>query len=173
MNGKQQILSWVRTEFNRWKALLGSLSEEQITAPQPPNQSPVKETMAHLMEWQQLSAARLEAGVNDRPLELSDWLAYLATENPDEEPDEINAAIDEKHRDQPWVEINRAWRDTFQRVLALGEAIPEDKLTDTQRYPWLEGYSLADVLSGTLGHHKEHYEPLAAQFGRMAATDAE
>ncbi len=172
MNDKEQILSRLRAEFKRWAELLGSLSEEQITAPQPPDQSPVKETMAHLMEWQQLSAARLEAGVNDRPLELSDWLAYLATEDPDEEPDEINAAIDEKHRDQPWAEVNRAWRDTFQHVLALGEAIPEDKLTDVERYPWLQGYSLADVLNGTLGHHKEHYEPLAAQFGRMAATDA-
>ena len=172
MNNKQQMLAQGRAEFERWDKLLGSLGEEAITAPRPDDMS-IKETMAHLMEWQQLSAARLKAGLNDESLDLSNWLAYLATEDPNEEPDEINAAIDEKHRDQPWAEVNRAWRETFQRVLGLGEALPEDKLTDAERYPWLEGYSLADVLSGTLGHHKEHYEPLAAQFDRMAATDVE
>ena len=34
MNDKRGILIALREEFNRWKELLASLSEEQITAPQ-------------------------------------------------------------------------------------------------------------------------------------------
>jgi len=33
MNDKQQILTTLRGEFDRWEELLASLSEEQITAP--------------------------------------------------------------------------------------------------------------------------------------------
>ncbi len=174
MNNKQQILSMAKAEFSRWGELLGSLSEAQITAPRLPDNLSIKDTMAHLMAWHQLSIARLEAALQEQELELSEWLAYLATELPDEEPNEINAAIYEKYRDRPWSIVYQDWRAGFLRFLELGQAIPEERMMDAKRYSWLEGYSLADVLTGSYEHHhNDHLEPLLAWLGQQAATDAE
>ena len=54
MNMKQHILLALHEEFNRWEALLASMSEAQITAPQQPSDWSIKAEMAHLSAWQQL-----------------------------------------------------------------------------------------------------------------------
>lgn len=61
------------------------------------------------------------------------------------------------------------WRDGFVRLLELGEATPEEMMLDNQRYPWLEGYGLIDVITGSTEHHQEHaefLEPVLAQLGK-------
>ena len=40
--------------------------------------------------------------------------------------------------------------------------IPEKDLMDPDRYPWLSGYSLADIVLFSMEHHREHREPLIA-----------
>lgn len=50
MNDKQGILLALREEFNRWEALLASLSEAQITAPQLADNWSIKDVITHYMK---------------------------------------------------------------------------------------------------------------------------
>ena len=169
MNDKQQILTTLRQEFNRWEELLASLSEEQITAPHLPANLSIKDVTAHLRAWQQVSIARLEAAqLNQEPV-FPNWLAGLEPDS--EEVDQFNARIHETYHQQSWSRVHQDWRDGFLRFLRLGEEIPENDLLDMEKYPWLKGYSLFAVLQGSYEHHHvDHLEPLLAwlrQHGNM------
>src|SRR5215216_6197413 len=155
MNDKQGILIALREEFNRWEELLASLSEEQITARQLPDNWSIKDVIAHLRAWQQRSIARLEAALLNREPEFPKWPAQLDPEV-EGQPHELNAWLYEAYRDQPWSSVHRDWREGFQRFLELGEAIPEKDLLDVDRYPWLEGYPLSFILQASYEHHHEH-----------------
>ena len=166
MNDKQQILTTLREEFNRWEELLASMSEAHITAPQLPSNLSIKDVIAHLRAWQQVSIARLEAALLNREPELPKWLAGLDPESEDN-TDKYNDRIYQAYREQPWSSVHRDWREGFLRFLELAEAIPEKDLLETGRYPWLERYPLSAVLQGSYEHHHEdHLEPLLAWLGQ-------
>ncbi len=162
MNDKQHILAMLREEFNRWDELLSGMTEEQITAPRLPANLSIKDVVAHLRAWQQVSIARLEAALLNREprFPAAPPGLDLDTEN---DVDALNAWIYATYRDQPWSSVYRDWRAGFLRFVELGEAIPEPDLLERGRYPWLRGYSLADGLLGSYEHHHDdHLEPLLA-----------
>lgn len=158
MTDSGQMLTKLKEEFKRWENVLGSLSEAQATTSRLSNGWSVKDLTAHLMAWQQVSVARLEAARLNQEPELPEWLARA---DPDEEDvDPINARIDETYREKSWPWVHQQWRDGFVRVLTLAEAIPEDDFSNKE-YPWLKGHSLLDVLQGSYEHHHEdHWQPL-------------
>jgi len=162
MDDKSQMMKILKKEFDNWEELLASLDEAQITARQLPDNWSIKDVMAHLMAWQQLSIARLEAALHDREPVLPAWPEELDLE-PDGEPHDLNAWIYETYRDQPWSSVYRAWRTGFLRFLELGEAIPEKDLLEPGKYTWLEDDPLMAVLHGSYEHHhQDHFEPLPA-----------
>lgn len=162
MNDKDQMLNMLREEFNRWEQLLSSLSEERITSPQLDSDWSIKDVIAHLMAWQQVSIARLEAAQLDEEPVYPSWLAGLDPES-DEDTEGFNARIYETYREHSWSRVHQAWTDGFLTFLSLGQQIPANNLMDTNKYPWLKGYSLFAVLQGSYEHHHdEHLEPLLA-----------
>jgi len=146
--------------------LLASLTEEQITAPQLPDNWSIKDVIAHLRAWQQRSIARLEAALLSRAPEYPAWPAQF---DPEEEgqPHDLNAWLYATYRDQPWSSVHRDWRAGFLRFLELGAAIPETDLLAEGRYPWLDGYALFAVLQGSYEHHREHAEYLEPLLARL------
>jgi hypothetical protein len=165
MNDKHQILATLREGFDRWEALLASLSEAQITAPLLDDNWSLKDVIAHLWGWQQRSIARLEAALLDREPEFPAWPAQFEPEA--EGVADLNAWLYATYRDQPWSSVHHDWRAGFLRFLELGAAIPEADLLDTEKYPWLEGYSLAFILQASYEHHLEHEEFLEPQLARL------
>jgi hypothetical protein len=160
MNDKTQIITMLREEFNRWEELLASISEEQIITPHLPANLSIKDVVAHLWAWQQLSIARLEAALLDRGPEFSMWPTKFDPEA-ESDVDQINAWIYETYHKQPWSKVYRNWREGFLRFLELAEKISEKDLLDAGKFPWLEGQPLSLVLLGSYEHHHEdHLEPL-------------
>jgi hypothetical protein len=161
MNMKEHILTALREQFNRLEDLLASMSEAQITAPLLPSNWSIKNVIAHLWAWQQISVARMEAARQDREPEFPKWVAELQTDWEDN-PNQTNTWIYETYYEQPWSKVHQNWRAGFLRFLELGEPIPEKDLLDTGRYSWLEGYPLALILLASYDHHQEHLEKMLA-----------
>ena len=167
--------------------VLDSLSETQATTSRLPNGWSVKDLTAHLMAWQQVSVARLEAArtgwtrvwcING---ERSFWRVVKGRSGTGQilpcYPTGLRAqtrirrmsaqstlVLMKSTAESPGrrsIRQGANWRDGFVRLLALAKEIPEGDLGDTQKYPWLKGYSLFDVLQGTYEHHHEdHLQPL-------------
>ncbi len=157
MNMKEHILAAMGEQLERWEELLAGLSEEQITTPRYDYGWSIQDVVAHLWAWQQVSVARMEAGALGRPPELPGWLALLPADW-EEHPDQTNAAIYQAFHAMPWPELHKSWRDGYLRLLETGKQVPERDMLDGDRYPWLEGYSLAFVLVASYDHHQEHLE---------------
>jgi hypothetical protein len=162
MSDKQQMLTSLHLEFKRWEALLASLSEAQITAPQLAANWSVKDVIAHLWAWQQRSIARLEAGLHDREPDYPHWPAEFDPEV-EGEPDQLNAWLYKTNRDKSWPQVYEEWQTGFRRFLALGEALPEQDLVLSARYEWMEGYPLLSTLQASSEHYTEHREWLVPQ----------
>ena len=77
MNMKEHILAALQEQFARWEELLTRLSEEEITAPQFDLDWSIKDVIAHLWAWQQISIARMEAGVLDSKPGYPGWILSI------------------------------------------------------------------------------------------------
>jgi hypothetical protein len=161
MNMKEHILVALSEQFSSWEELLASLSEKQIMAPHFDLDWSIKDVMAHLWAWQQISIARMEAGVQDREPEFPKWIVE-SVENWEEDADRINALTFETYHTKPWSEIYENWRNGFLLFLELAKQVAEKDLLDGERYSWLKGYSLATILIASYDHHQEHLEKLQA-----------
>jgi hypothetical protein len=159
MNMKDHILAAMREQFESWEKLLASLSEQEITTPHFDFDWSIKDVMAHLWAWQQISIARMEGGVLDREPEYPKWIVE-SIENWEEDANRVNALTFERNHEKPWSEIYHNWKNGFLRFLELGVKISERDLLDGDRYPWMKGYSLAGILIASYDHHQEHLEKL-------------
>lgn len=159
MNMKEHLLAALREQFGRWEELLASLSEAQIDAPQFELNWSIKDVIAHLWAWQQISIARMEGGVWDCEPEYPPWIASIG-EGWEENADRVNALTFENNHKKPWSEVYQNWKNGFLRFLELGYQISERDLLNGDRYPWLRGYSLASILMSSYDHHQEHFEKL-------------
>jgi hypothetical protein len=159
MNMKEHILAALKEQFDSWEEFLASLNEEQITTPHFDFDWSIKDVIAHLWAWQQISIARMEGGLQDREPEFPKWIVE-SHEDWEANADRVNAVTFERRHNRPWSEIHQNWRDGFLRFIELGDLISERNLLDGDRYPWLKGYSLAFILIASYDHHQEHLEKL-------------
>jgi hypothetical protein len=166
MNMKEHILSALREQFERWEELLATLSEEQITVSHFDFDWSIKDVMAHLWAWQQISIARMEGGWHNQEPKYPNWIVE-SSENWEENADRVNAVTFELNHEKSWSEIYQNWKNGFMSFLALGKEISEKDLLDGDRYPWLKGHSLAFILVASYDHHQEHLEKLTDWLGKQ------
>lgn len=159
MNMKEHILAALREQFEQWEELLASLSEKQINAPRFELDWCIKDVIAHLWAWQQVSIARMESGVQAREPAYPDWIVSIG-EDWEDDSDRVNALTFERNHEEPWSEIYENWRKGFLQFLQFGEKLPERDLLDSDRFPWMKGHSLAFILVASYDHHQEHIEKL-------------
>jgi hypothetical protein len=159
MNMIEHILAALREQFTRWEELLAHLSAEQITTPSFDLDWSVKDVINHLWGWQQISVARMNAGLLNREPEFPTWLIQFPG-NWDEDASQTNAWIYKNFHNRSWSETYQNWREGFFRLLSLGEMLSERNVLDGDRYAWLNGYSLAAILVASYEHHQEHLEKL-------------
>ncbi len=161
MNMKDHILAALKEQFAHWEETLGKLSEEQLTSPHFDLDWSIKDVIAHLWAWQQISIARMEASLHNREPQLPSWIIDSIS-NWEEDANRVNALTFEMNHEKPWSEIHQNWRNGFLHFLELGGNIPERDLLDGDKYKWLNGYSLAFILIASYDHHQEHIEKLLA-----------
>lgn len=159
MKMKEHILAALREQFHQWEELIASLNDEQIVAPSFDLDWSIKDVIAHLWAWQQISIARMEGGLRNHEPDYPKWIVE-SIENWEGDSDRVNALTFERYHDKPWSEILENWKSGFLRFLDLGSAISERNLLDGDKFPWLRGYSLAAILIASYDHHQEHFEKL-------------
>jgi hypothetical protein len=159
MDSTHSAIAALRDEFDRWEALIAGTSEERLTAPRQPGGWSVKDVLAHLHAWQQVSIARVEAALHDAQPVMPGW---VAGPDPDAEDllEQFNATIYRIYHDLPWPAVHQAWRAGFLRLIALAERVPARDLLAVDRFAWMPGSALIAVLEGSLEHHREHQAAL-------------
>ena len=160
MGTKSGLIIRLETIFQEWERYLSSLPAAEAVAPSHPGAWSPRDVLVHLMAWQQISTARMQAAVDDGFPGLPSWLGGADPFDAEEHTAELNASILELHAGVPWLDVHRAWRAGFQRLVELSRALPEQDMFDRDRYGWLRGYPMAAVIEGSCEHHEEHLAEL-------------
>jgi hypothetical protein len=152
---KGQVLAAIEREREAWEALLVAVGEARMLEPGAMGDWTFKDLVAHLTGWRARSLRRLEAAANGQPEPPPPWPADRVTD------DEINAWIHERNQDRLLGQVVGESRESYARLAEIVQMLPDDALTDPDRFPWLEGEALGPaIVSGDyFGHLHEEHEP--------------
>jgi hypothetical protein len=152
---KGQILAAIEREREAWETLLVEVGEARMLEPGAMGDWTFKDLAAHITGWRARSLRRLEAAANGQPEPSPPWPTRLETD------DEINEWIHEENRDRLLGEVIGESRESYARLAEIVQMLPDDALSDPDRFAWLEGEALGPaIVSGSFfGHLHEEHEP--------------
>ena len=150
---RARIVADIQAERAWWANLVDDVGEDRMTEPGPMGEWTFKDLASHLLAWRERTIARLEAAAAGGEEPPNPWPAELG----DDEDDPINAWIHERTRDRPLRDVLNDVDRSYERLANAIAALPEDLVTRTDAFPWLDGQALAD--REFFGHLHEEHEP--------------
>jgi hypothetical protein len=155
MPTKGEVIAAINREREAWETLLVEVGEARMLEPGAMGEWTFKDLVAHITGWRARSLRRLEAVANGQPEPDPVWPANRVTD------DEINDWIHEVNKDRLLGEVIGESRESYARLTEIVQMLPDDALTDPDRFPWLEGTPLGLVLvSGEFfSHLHQEHEP--------------
>ena len=151
---KPTLLADIQRTHAELLAAAGNLDEAALLAPVPGMDGWTrKDVLHHVAWWTDHSANVVESLTAGRePYDrIGDWNL-----------DAHNAKVLAEGRAMSPAEVRAEEAASYVRVVAAVEAASEDELFEANRYAWIDGGSLSDVVVGdTSGHWPEHVPHLA------------
>lgn len=164
---KAELLRRVRERHAAMEALLVPLRAEQMTAPELDGGWSVKDSLAHLVEWETLLIDWV--GKYRRGEEVKRWAeGFLIGEGDSEQQmHRFNAHLYEKNRDLPLEFVLASYRDMYAQVVALLDSLSEDEIFNPAYFPAREGRPLITLIAGnSYAHYDEHIGWIRHAFGQ-------
>lgn len=158
LDTREALLETVRDLRTALDDVLNQVTVEQIEAPGSFAAWSLKDLIAHLTGWRELTAIRLEAALADTEPTFA-W-----PDNLDEEKDldDINFWFYETNRNKPFDQVLQESNATFDRVERAIKALSDTDLFTPNLFPWLNwttsGVGPA-VIEGTRNHYYVEHEP--------------
>jgi hypothetical protein len=144
---KSELMLDIRKEWDTLEQFYASLSPEQMSQAGAIGEWSPKDVLAHLAEWQQLCLDWYNAGLHGDlphlPAEGYKWSQMSA----------LNRRIFEKYRDWSLASVSEFFQSTYQQILNLVEATPEEKLFNSGCYSWTGNDSLSAYIIPCTSHH--------------------
>ena len=151
---KAELVTNMQEGWNNLQAYVDSLSEAQLTQPTDAAGWTAKDHLIHLAVWADGVAALLDQqprrermGVDAETWESKDF-------------DQINAVIQQQHKDMPLDDVHTALRDAHQSLYGKAQAMSEEELN--RPYNAYEPGSPQDkpvvlwIISDSYDHYAEH-----------------
>ncbi len=150
---RSELLQTIQREHSAFEALLASLSETQLCTPALEGQRSPKDVLAHIAGWELLCAGWLEEVIHGQ------------TPHPVENDDQENERLFQENRDRSLHEVQedaaRAYQYLLQQVQDLSQALSEEELNAADRFSWIQGHSLVEIIAGSSSdHYREHAEQI-------------
>jgi len=167
---KSALLEQIERERVFWEQLQAEIGQQRMLVPGATGEWTFKDVVAHLNGWRAKTLARLQAAVHGGTPAAPPWPADL---DEDDDVDQINDWIYQASRERSLEDVLGEYSQSFQRMRDAVTALPERDLTEVGRYPWLQGYALAQVITDSFGHlHEEHEPVLRAWLDKLGRSNA-
>jgi hypothetical protein len=139
MMNKHELISRLETERAQLEEAIGALSPEQMTAPGAVGQWSVKDTLAHLAVWTARYVTLLYYAEQNQAPPNVDALF--------QRDDVVNMEDYESQKDRPLERVMTDFHGAHRQLVKRLGTWKEAALVDEQRFPWLRGISLAELLA--------------------------
>ncbi|HUS16885.1 MAG TPA: ClbS/DfsB family four-helix bundle protein [Chloroflexia bacterium] len=154
---KRALVELIQQEHAAWSALIAEVDHERMIASDVANGWTFKDIAAHLVAWRQRAVVRLQAAARGEEPPPAPW-AHVPGAADDFEP--VNQWILQTNRDRPLSEVLRECDESLNDLETAVSALSELDLLDGQRFPWMQGTSLAETVMGnSCEHYFEEHEP--------------
>ena len=145
---KEQLLAAADNEFNRLWAAVERVPAEARELPGACATWSVKDLLAHLHAWQEMTLDWERAGSAGEQPEIP-APGYSFADAP-----ELNQAIHERTCDTAWSDAVAALRGTHDQLMAVIDGYRNEDLFTKRRYPWTRSTSVgAYLVSATSSHY--------------------
>ena len=154
---KEDLLRHTRAERRRLEEILNRIPEDEMELPGVTGDWSVKDTLAHIAEWEQQFLSWYHAGQQGE-----------IPERPDSDNiNPFNRTIYEKHTRRSLADIC-AWFDaSYREMSAALEVMSQDELFTVGVYAWTGEYPLAVYVRANADeHYTEHADELSAWLAR-------
>lgn len=159
---KAELLAMMQRGYTTFEALLAPLKAEQMTTAGVNADWSIKDILVHLVTWHRRAAQSLEAAQRNEEPQLKPPV------NTSEEMNQFNDATYDANRTRPLPEVQQEFRTSYQQFVACVEASSEEALFDPQRFPWMTGHALWELVAGNaFGHYEEHIAPIEEWLARQ------
>jgi hypothetical protein len=153
---KVTLLEKMRSRQAGFEELLGALSTEQLTTPGVNGTWSIKDILAHLSSWQQHAQDRLQAAANGVGPSTPPVTSVA-------EIDDLNARFYAENKARTLPEVMADFKNTYRQVFEGVQAVSEEDLSEPNRFAWLKGTALWEVVAdNTYGHIEEHLGAIEA-----------
>jgi len=150
---KRELLLTIQRERAAFEAALAGLTPEQMTAPGVMGEWSVKDLLGHVAMWESRLVTILysiERGVAPKTLRSSDV-------------DRVNAESYAEQRERPLDRVLSDFHAVHAQLLKRLDALEDRDLSDSKRFPWMEGEPLEKLVAGdTFEHYAEHRPAIEA-----------
>ena len=160
---KAALLERIERERGLWDDLVAEIGENRMLQPGATGDWSFKDVVAHLNGWRIGTLARLAAARDHSDPDAPPWPSNL-DEDDEGDVDKINDWIYRANRDRPLGAVLGEYRQSFQRMYDSTAALTDQDLNEVDRYSWLAGYRLADVITASFGHFHEEHEPVLREW---------
>ncbi len=157
---KASILDELRSKYAALEGILAPLDEAQMTTPGVIGDWSIKDILAHMSAWQHRLLAWLYAARHNEDPTIS---------GPDsvEEMDRLNEQFYKENKSRPLADVLGDFRSSYLQIVEAVQAMREEDLIDPQRFAWLSGDSLRQLVAGdTFEHYQEHQQQIEAWLAR-------
>jgi hypothetical protein len=150
------LLRTITTAHRELAELVDRISDDRLKDPAMDDWKG-KDVLAHLAWWHDHSVLVIEGlRAGRQPYDGTD---------PANTTDGFNERVHREHLDDPPYVTRVAFKQSFERLLAAIKPLTDDDLIGANRWPWLEGEALVEMLLWDTSRHYEahlkHLAPLA------------
>jgi|SRR5581483_3593051 len=165
---KSKVLQAARDAYAEMQTYLASLTPEQRVAPLLDDGWSVKDSLAHIAAWENMTIGWLEASLR------GEYVKRFTPEfiQPDDQADaermmnDLNNHLFEQNRNRSWEQVLADFNESYQRILAVIARMSDDDIFNPQRFAWRKGSPAIDMIAAnTYGHYAEHLEWIRQRFG--------
>lgn len=169
MRTRAEQIAAIRADQQFWRDLAAEVGPDRYAEPGPMGEWSFGDMAGHLLGWRNRTLARLNAFAHDQADPAPPWPAEL------EEDDDVNAWIHDQGAGRAPEELVADYDASYDRLVAIIEALPNAKLSDPTAIPWTSdattgvGTAILDV--DFTGHlHDEHVPSVHAWLDASQAS---
>jgi hypothetical protein len=157
MMDKATLLKNIQDEHEHWEMLLNQLPHRHMIQPGVAGHWTVKDLLAHVTVFELWTADQLAAVLRGETRMYQP--SYVPPGAEQWTLEQQNAAIYATYRDRPLSEVLSQAREVQQQLLSRLAALPDEVITQAERFEWTGGEPLWEALASRTYRHRQVHRP--------------
>lgn len=155
---KQTLLNEIERAHQDMTRWLAALSDDEKTAPILNEGWSVKDSLAHLIDWEKMTLDWLARSLHGEEVKrFVEGFQYNTEAEREAVMEKLNTHLYEQNKNRPLQEVMQDFRATHRAMFDFVAQMNENDIFDPQRFAWRNGSPAFDMLAGnTYEHYDEH-----------------